>query len=218
MRKIFLLSVCVLCAALFVAGCATKNNSENATQGQAPGQNGRFQNASGTPQMNFGAEINMSELAVGKIVTIFGAANSDGTVSASRILLGEMSMMQGAASGTPKKFTKTTVDDSASGGGSASFQGGGEGMRPPSDGEFQFRERPDAASNSGDTTQTQQRTRPMSDSIIVGEILSIDENSLTLKIKDGGSKIIYFTVNTKVYLAPTSTPMTAPPPTSTLIE
>lgn len=215
MRKIFLLSACVFCAALFTAGCAPKNNSEDATQGQAPGQNGRFQNASGTPQMNFGTEINMNELAVGKMVTVFGAINSDGTMSASRILLGEMPMVQSTASGTPKKFTKITVDDSTSGGGSASFQGGGEGMQPPGGGEFQFRERPDMADDSGDTTRTQQRTRPMGESIIVGEILSIDENSLTLKIKGGGSKIVYITANTKAYLAPTSTPMMAPLPTST---
>lgn len=151
----------------------------------------------------------MSELAVGKMVTIFGASNSDGTISAARIILGEMPIMPDAASGTPKKFTRTTVDNSV---------GGGEGVQPPGDGEFRFRERPDMANASGDAAQTQQRTRPMGESIIVGEILSIDENSLTLKIKDGGSKIVYFTANTKAYLAPTSTPTMTPPPTSTTNE
>ncbi|MFA5127998.1 MAG: DUF5666 domain-containing protein [Patescibacteria group bacterium] len=214
MRKIFLLSACVLCVALFTAGCATKNNVENSAGGQTPNQNGGFQSASGTPQMNFGTEINISELVVGKMVTVFGTTNSDGTISATRIILGEMPMMdRGSASGTPKKFTKTTVDDYSSGSGNGSAQGGsGGGMQPPSGGQFMGGERPDRGSTSDeDETKIQQRARPSGESTVVGEIMSIDTGSLTLKVKDGGSKIVYYTTNTKAYLAPTSTQMMAPP-------
>lgn len=212
MRKIFFLSACLLGAVLFTAGCAVKQNTENTNGEQALNQNNGFQNASGTPKMNFGTEINFSELAVGKMVTVFGTTNSDGTISATRIMLGEMPMMQmGSASNTPKKFTKTTVDDSSSGGGSVQGSAGG-GMQPPSGGQFMGGERPDTRNASGDEdeTKTQQRTRPSGESTIVGEIMSIDASSLTLKVKDGGSKIVYYTTNTKAYLAPTSTQMMAP--------
>ena len=202
----------MLGAVLFTAGCAVKQNSGNTNGGQAPNQNGGFQNASGTPKMNFGAEINMSELAVGKMVTVFGTTNSDGTISATRIILGEMPMMdRGSASGTPKKFTKTTVNNSTTGGGSAP-SGGEERFY----GRFQGSERSNTENKTNNTEQVQQRARPSGESIVVGEILSMDQNSLTLKVKDGGSKIVYFTTDTKAYLAPTSTPrMGGMPPTST---
>lgn len=196
-KKIGMISLLVG-GVVFISGCGQTNTAahNNTNKNGLP----RGNNASSTEKMfNAGAKATLADLVVGKKVTVVGTANSDGTVSAKRIMIGEPGgfMMRGATSTTSTgenfRFNNSNQPPPASSGqfnGQNRGQMGMGGQRPNGGGR--------AMGGNG---------------MVRGEIISKDETSLVIKNQDGGSKIVFYSDKTEVsiFQPPTSTP---PAPTT----
>lgn len=195
---------------IFVAGCgsANSNNEQTETQTKQRGvQQG--ENASSTAGfLSMGTKASVADLVVGKKIVAMGSSNSDGSLNASSILIGEPeNMMMG---GGPVGATSTNGNISAPP--QQPNQVSGEsGGQPPSN--IPSGERP---TNVGDSQQGKMSgggMRNKSISRVSGEIISKDEKSMVIKIKDGGSKIVFFSDKTEVFIyqPPTSSTTTTLP-------
>lgn len=192
MKKYFLAFALLTALTLVVSGCAVKNAQDASAVNSADKNNRRGDFASGTMKMNFGEPATKADLAVGKKVTVFGKTNTDGTVIATRIVIGDMPMFgRGFATGT-RPISRDGEEPYPTTSGGKTIGG------MPSD-------------QTGGRENFQGRTGRMirgggGQSRISGEIMKIDESSMVIKVIDNGSKIIFYTDSTEIFLAPTSTP------------
>lgn len=189
MRKYF--SWIILAVALLVvSGCgANKAVDENMAKISAvdEAQAHRGGGWMGISSSTLGNSIKGSaaDLVIGEKIMATGKINTDGTISASRIMLGEMpNFGAGRSSSTPP---------SDSGQYQRRAQAGGEGGDNPRG------ERPD-----GNAGATERQMRPASAvssiSAVSGEILKKDDTSLVLKLGDGGSKIVFYSDTTEILI------------------
>lgn len=198
-----------ICGIVFISGCGQKNTNN---QGDDLNKAGfpRGNSVSSTDRLfNAGTKATLADLIVGKTVAILGTTNSDGTVNATRIMIGELGnfMMRGATSttSTRENFRANNTDQVSPSSGNGQYSGQNRGQM-------------------GNGGQRQGGGRMMNGSGMVrGEIISKDETSLVIKNQAGGSKIVFYSAKTEVYIfqpptsvSPTSASSALPLPTTTL--
>jgi len=194
----------LLFALVIITGCANKNDEVNNNQKDDS------QNWSGQPHDNQMArwsenfdEANLDSLQAGQRILVMGTENSDGSISANQVMIGDAETdfeNMGRAMFRP-------VDDS---GGN---QGIGEEPKQPTAVSGQ---RPDFAQmqnmSEEERTEAMEKMRAQREANggvslrnmggdiarISGEIIDKDESVITLKLAIGGSKLIFYSSETKV--------------------
>lgn len=197
MRKYIFLTVLIFGALAITVGCSVSAPSDkNSGDAQAAPADqlrpGFGENASSTDRGLARVKGTVADLKIGETAMITGASNQDGTMSASQIMLGvaENSNWGGARSGNMST-------------GTVQFN------RTPSSTQTQRHNATgdDATRFAGQTAASGQiqRRAAAGTTAIFGEILKQDGSSLVLKVKDGGSKIVFFSDKTEIFIVPTST-------------
>ena len=184
MKKYLLLSTLAVFMFVF-GGCATPQNSAPQTNKTTPAGDMTSSTEKG-PQMPKGT---VNDLKVGVKVTVMGTAGTDGIVSATRITIGDT----GPGNFQPGKFPTSTMASSTK------FNKGQypQGQRP---------QRKDGQSNGQWAGRGPGGGQSMAR--VSGEILKKDDASLTIKNDDGGSKLVYYSEKTEIFIfqPPTNTP------------
>ena len=233
LKHIYYFSGLIIVLSFILAGCASQqaaggngNNNQNA-QGQqnqtATEQSANARNADrgqfGGPNGNFTA-ASSSDLVIGQKIMVMGTSNSDGSVSASQIIIGNANT----------DFSTSTFFRSFSGGENATSTDGNPPARQFRQGQTgqtgqngaqpdfsRFQNMTDAerqqlrdqmAANGGGFRQgggsanggTRQFTRAggAGASRLAGEIIDLDATSFTLKLDEGGSKLVFYSPSTMV--------------------
>ncbi len=195
MRGYFLFLILVLALVTMGAGCnVNKQTGENINQNQ---NNFNHRMSSSTPWDNVRVMGTSTDLIVGKKVVVMGTVNSDSTITAQEIMIGDISAMPFGTS------TRRQHDFSSSTPGAGeqitpSPSSGGQQWQPPAEGQM-----PDRAQFRQQTGDGENRIRPAriaGQSLIIGEILKKDDASLVIKLDDGGSKIVFYSATTKIFI------------------
>lgn len=189
----------ILAGLAFVFSGCTSADTQSGTNMNKLGQTEKnSQKEDKTP--NKGVKASTSDMDVGKKIMASGASNSDGSLSATRIMIGEFSEFGSRtdfASGTTKfnesqnqQIQNQNRQNRHEGQYQQRLTDGDAGQRPPVQIKKQV--------NSGGVR-------------IYGEILKKDDTSLVVKVRDGGSKIIFYSDKTELFIfqSPTSTPPVA---------
>ncbi|MDO8509639.1 MAG: hypothetical protein Q7S24_00675 [bacterium] len=183
MKKQILFGIFILGAILLTTGCGQTDVVSSVDNKKLIGvqdKNGKgVGSAFDRPENQIKGSI--ADLIVGAKIMAMGSANVDGTIMASRIVFGNFGGFgQGISSSTNPNRPKMTGDNWQGGNGSGG-QKGGQGRSPGARGGV-----------SGTIR-------------INGEIIKKDQNSLIVKILDGGSKIVYFSSSTEIFSMKLST-------------
>ncbi len=179
-KKIFFVSI-LLVGTIIFSGCGLKKENNfkmkegknNFGNGQNRGS-GQGMFASSTWQ-NLGEKGSVEDLTLGEKIMVMGSANQDGSINANRIMIGEMPKFE-RPSTTSDQIRERQENDSISG------------------------ERPRFVREGGIQTGGGQGMGIGGGGMMQGEIIKKDENSLILKIENTGTKIIYFTPGTEIYI------------------
>jgi len=206
MKKYYI--IIILISAISISGCSSKkedlSDTENQDHSQVQGDRA-FQNR--FAMFDNMPEAQISDVIIGAKIMVMGTQNSDGSISADRILIGndESSFENiGLLGRQPDMENQQQVDQNSDSDSSQIFE------RPNFD-PSQFQNMSDEErsqmreqmagqrgnfSGTGPTARTgtgQQMVR------IVGEVIKIDETNIVLKV-EGGSKLIFFSGDTSVNL------------------
>lgn len=195
--SIFIITLMLLTTGI---GCGTKkpeNKNEN-LPGAADARAQRNRNDFFSSSTLNRIQGDNEDLTVGKKVVIMGSTNSDGTITAQQIMIGEMPSFTGMfATGTRERVSSVPNGDNH-----PQFQPPAEGILPPEGVQFQRRaEENNGNWGSGDRS-SEKRTHPTrmsGQAMIVGEILKKDKVSLIIKVTDGGSKIVFYSDKTEIF-------------------
>ena len=201
MKKNYILFSILLSSLLFITACS-KNNTGNSKQSNDDSGNINSQDSQDPEENNWQEnfeEITLADLQAGQKVMIMGTANTDGSLIAESIILGKAGEDFGVFGPADRAFLdgvkeNEQVPDSA--------------VSQPN---FAGQDRPDFA-NMTDEEREAMREKMMANSPgagagrtvsnsalrIAGEILAIDESSLTVKIDEGGSKLVFFSGETRI--------------------
>lgn len=180
MKKLFL-PIILLGVVALLGGCAAGKQANK----QTAGNNSRGENAPAAFKLDFPKGA-VADLAVGKKISAVGMNETGGVINASQIIVGVPAEGAGGMFGGSRGMASGTMA-------TGTRFGGGKTPNPQmrrSGGQRPARVRSQARAN--------------------GEIIKMDSNSLVLKTDDGGSKVVYFTDKTEIFIfqAPvvTSTP------------
>ena len=203
-----LLGLSVLCALVLISGCASKN-SQTQTNQQTNGQNQEQPPGTGNGQWltqneNF-TQANLNDLEIGQTILAMGTENSDGSVSVSQIIIGydEINFENMVGARHP-----LTNDNSGE-------QNGEEQTAPPAAGFGGQRPDFEQMQNMSEEERTAMMEKMRAQrgtsgagqpgnrgsmARLAGEIINKDESTITLKLEEGGSKLIFFSEDTNVNL------------------
>jgi len=192
-----------LTLALFLligAGCSKNEQLDNSVD---PSTNGGEQTQRGNLndrlQENFN-QLSPDDLVEGKIVMVTGTENSDGSISADRIIIGDQNMDFNTLGGNFISSEQNNVENNDKQI-PQTPPGFTEGERPDfqnmSDEERQaFKEQMIVNGNGSGMGGTRNVDQTMAR--LKGEILSVDEDNLTIKLESGGSKLVFFSTETQI--------------------
>lgn len=203
MKKNYFTILFLAIISLTVAGCSISNKKTNENQqnnDQKPVQN------AGDEQMNRWnenfSEGSLSDLKISQKVSVMGTKNANGSIAANQIIIGDSEtdfneLGENMRSGG-RNATNTNLENNL---GSQPPQRP-EGQSPNFEqfqnmtGEERAKLRPERMAGGmgrGAPANIDQKMARLN-----GEILDKDDTSLTLKLATGGSKLIFFTEDTKI--------------------
>ena len=205
---IFLLAVVSV-----LAGCANENSNNTSNTGNNQDQT---RGASSTPgDNNFGqqwnenfSEASSTVLTIGGKVLVMGTENADGSISAERIIVGDSNtdwekVLPQQKSGSDNQTEQ--VQPAQGNAENAQIQPSqDQGGQRPDFSQFQNlseEERQklrDARAAQGGTGGKGAGSARQGIAQLNGEIISKDDSSFTLKIENGGSKLIFFSSSSKI--------------------
>ncbi|HBU07293.1 MAG TPA: hypothetical protein DEB09_04385 [Candidatus Magasanikbacteria bacterium] len=191
MRRFFLSFSLLLLFVIIISGCTTNTNlqlNKDDNNLQPTIERGDSNFTSSTDRFLKNSVTSTAEdLLVGKEVMVMGKTNTDGTINALQIILGQFPTSSfGFGSEHPSstgQFNNQTDQE----------QNNNE--QRPNRGNFTG-ERPGGGQNG---SGGQFRSRQTGTSRINGKIIKKDETSLVVQVPDGGSKIIFYSSNTKIF-------------------
>lgn len=197
----------ILTISMALAGCESHNSEIESDLGAGDEQT-QTEDSSGREIDNRPAgfddrfeEVGISALIIGQQISVVGTEDVSGIMSASQIVIGdltdEFAKQAGAIEINNDDFNSTMVDENEV----PKFMGVGDGQRPNFD-EMSEEER----TAMMEKTQSQRESsvgrglNSVSSSVtrLSGEILEIDPTTLTLKIETAGSKLIFYSAQTKI--------------------
>lgn len=208
MRKYIFLLALIFSFALVGAGCQKNDTAKNgsASNQRATGAVGQasFMNN------DILEDSSVDKLVLGEKISVMGTANGDGSITAQTIIIGDFSKMQMAVK-KPENLPEGVEMPADTKGTRISFDGA-SGERPDvsqfqnmTDEERQkMRDQIGGARVGGGTTGgTGQGMRAggfagAGGRNANGEIIDVDESTITLKLADGGSSLIFYSSETAV--------------------
>ncbi|PIT88240.1 MAG: hypothetical protein COU29_03160 [Candidatus Magasanikbacteria bacterium CG10_big_fil_rev_8_21_14_0_10_36_32] len=202
----FVFSIIILTLLTMGAGCNTLKQEGDVTSNNIQEkQQNDFGNriSSSTPKNDMQVMGTSTDLIIGKKVIVMGVTNSDSTITAQQIIIGDISIMMAFNSSTNKqpRFNSSTLDDSNEIIISPATEK--RQFQPPTSGEMpdksQFRQWSDNEGNTPPNNNTRQARLTSSQSVI-GEIIKKDDISLVVKLNDGGSSIVFYSGSTKIFI------------------
>ncbi|MFH1522365.1 MAG: hypothetical protein ABIE43_00925 [Patescibacteria group bacterium] len=215
-QKMFLCS-CVLSALVLLTGCSSDNKTvdNNQSSNEAPAQNnGRGQVLAWREDFSEGS---LDDLEIGKNIMVMGTENSDGSVASNQIIIGNSpdDFNNLAGNMLPGGRRATSTDNLPSGQSAPNTNGqqpdfsqfqnmseeeranlraqrtGNSNLTPEERASF-------AAGRTGGQTGNGRFGAGQNMARINGEIIDKDDAIITLKLKDGGSKLIFFSEKTSI--------------------
>jgi len=192
-RKFFILSALVIIL-IITAGCSLNNKQANPATTRGNNLNGQ----ASTTADRFAdlPKASSSDLIIGEKVMVMGTKNTDGTISASSIIIGEMNFLGNGTS------SRNTFASGTNPGFNGDNQGNGfTGQRNGSGRTGSF----NGQNSSGQRPVAVNQARVANQANVNGEILKKDESSLVIKSADGGSQIVFYSDKTMIYFTPPPT-------------
>ncbi|MFZ2189438.1 MAG: hypothetical protein WA057_02135 [Candidatus Magasanikiibacteriota bacterium] len=191
MRRFILTFSLLLLFVIITSGCTTNPNL------QPKEGNNNLQPTTGRNDSNFASSTDSflknsvtstaEDLLIDKEIMVMGKTNTDGTINALQIIIGQFPTSSfGFGSERPsstRQFNNQNNPEQNSGG------------QRPDRGNF-IGERPSGGQNG---SGGQFRARETGVSRINGKIIKKDDTSLVIQVRDGGSKIIFYSSNTKIF-------------------
>ena len=199
MKKQFLIIFTLLILMLTVAGCTTENNVQNENQAQ----NQQKEDTITQPARNQNLEeVSLDDLETGLHVSVNGTENSDGSLSAAQIIIGnseaDFNKMAGLMQPIDANNNQSKDSENQPVGVENGTKPNFEQMQNMSEEErVKLREEMKAQRGASDGTSPRANMRGGT-ARLNGEIIDIDDSTITLKIKEGGSKLIFYSNETKV--------------------
>jgi len=199
-KKYFVFSFLLLIS-LVVVGCTNNSQkSDNNQNNSQPNQTRENNNQKDRFEENF-VELTVEDLQPGQIVMAMGIENSDKSVLVDRIVLGDKNT----------DFNETGRGFMPRANNELDSQNNGENQAPQFDPaqrlDFQnmtdeerqaFREQMMANGGMENIPQPNRVNTDQSYIRLVGEIIDLNESSITLKLEVGGSRLVFFSGTMKV--------------------
>ena len=192
-----------LVASLIIAGCAadTSQTNQNINSAENTKAAETTDQANGNRMDDKFEAATAADLIIGQKVMVMGTSNSDGTITAERITIGNSDTNFEDLMPTPQ----TRPEGSEAGANNGEEAVNSNTMPEPPTGE-----RPDFANmteeerakfleqapNGG--TRGQRPTGSSATTRVIGEIVKIEDDILTIKPEDGGSKLIFISEKTSI--------------------
>lgn len=222
MRKTWLVFGFLACVLIFTSGCS-KNNKTVGPKGNFNNQ--KFGGATSTDRfagLSFTTST-MSELKVGDKIVVTGTSNPDGSVNATRIMVGDLPRGNGDFNTSTRSLRQGASNNQSNNNqppsglenGNMTPPQNGDGQNHPNgipgQGNFQADRQNQNNWGNGDNAQNRRGGFGTRGGMIIGEILSKSDNNLIVKMVDGGSKIVFFSTETKILkFNPATTTSSAP--------
>jgi len=197
-KKVFLF-FCVFCVLVLITGCAKKVDTNNTDQNQQQSQ----ENQMPTWNENFD-EASLSDLEIGQQISVSGTENSDNSISANQIMIGnDETDFENMGDRTMRPPAGNNSDGQSNNNQLQPPAGFNNGQRPDfqnmSDEErAKMREQMGAGGGTAGGGRVRSGNLSNGATRLVGEILYKDDTTITLKLTDGGSKLIFYSDETKV--------------------
>ncbi|MBU1202944.1 hypothetical protein KKH39_02795 [Patescibacteria group bacterium] len=197
MKKNHFIYIFILLGLFFLSGCSKNkiNNSETNTNIQPDN----------SWQENFD-EVSVGEFVLGERVSVMGEENSEGSIVATSIILipngqefqnfDPPDMVNNVPDQNKENFPTNNINNTDQPNFDRASRPDFQNMS-----EEERQARREQLMDSGATAGNVNRAGLGGNARINGEILSINDSGLTIKLADGGSKLVFFSSDTK-FLAP----------------
>lgn len=184
----------VLCVvSVLLTGCGSQSDKEQENQ-----QKVQQANEQDRWNENF-SQASLSDLEIGQHVSIMGSQNSDGSILAERIMIGN-NQIDFQDMGMPRPLPLDGDNNNSLPGPPADFVGQRpdfEQMQNMSD-EEREKMGQEMIARRGEFSGAMPSRTDGGMARLVGEIIDKDEQTLTLKLEEGGSKLIFFSDATQI--------------------
>ncbi|MDX9893463.1 MAG: hypothetical protein RB292_03550 [Patescibacteria group bacterium] len=205
MKKVNFFYLTLASGLLLISGCATASqNAGNNSQGDL---NNFLDQATSTDRaVRFNFEENFtitdfSQLVIGNQVVITGASNDDGSITASRIIVGAAENMLPPGLGMINSDIRPQPDQGVGSQDRQQAVAKANGQMPDFEDltDEQREQMRSRFAQQGNSRPNGIQARTSQSSMMVqGEILKKDDTSLTIKLADGGSKLVLITGSTEI--------------------
>ena len=198
--KIYLI-IFLLVTIATVTGCANKQNKDDNDNQIRQNKNAQTQNNQPPEWMENFKEATMDDLIIGQQILAMGIENSDGSVNVNQIMIGNDETDFGELGGNVQFRERKEVDTNMGNNTDRQPPAGFEGRRGNFEQMQNMSDEERAKMREQMTAGRGMAGRTMPNNMggmaqLVGEIIDKDDGTITLKLKDGGSKLIFYSDKT----------------------